>query len=248
MNTYAELFEERGSTYDDAMARWPTARSEEFGFVLGLAQPQPGERLYDIPAGGGYLAEHLKPDVVYTAIEVSASFAQRCRVRGVDVVEGDLQAASLPAECADVVVSLAGVHHEPHLAGLLSAWHRLLRPGGRLVVADVAAGSAVATFLDGYVGDHNGVGHRGGFLGPEVGRMVEEAGFVDVEVVDRHYHWWCEDALALGRYCKALFDLKAPPPAEVLAALVDGPGVDHDIDGNVGLRWALRAVVGQRPE
>ena len=165
---YQELFDSRGAGYDDAMARWPSARDEEFAFAIDLAGPVAGERMLDVPAGGGYLAERLPDGVEYLALETAPSFAARCRARGLDVVEAPLDGSTLPAGSVDVVVSIAGVHHEADLGALLGAWRRLLRPGGRVVVADVAVGVSVATFLDGFVGRHNGVGHAGTFLGPDV--------------------------------------------------------------------------------
>jgi len=134
---YQELFDSHGAGYDDAMARWPSARDEEFAFAIDLAGPVAGERMLDVPAGGGYLAERLPDGVEYLALETAPSFAARCRARGLDVVEAPLDGSTLPAGSVDVVVSIAGVHHEADLGALLGAWRRLLRPGGRVVVADV---------------------------------------------------------------------------------------------------------------
>lgn len=250
---YEQHFDVRGASYDDAMVRWPHARTEEFAFVLRLAGltdplalPTPC-RVLDVPAGGGYLADHMPQGIDYLALECAASFADRCRQRGLAVVEADLRGADLPDRSFDVVVSVAGLHHEPDLAATLAAWRPLLRPGGRLVIADVARGSAVATFLDGYVGSHNALGHEGAFFGPDLGEVVVEAGYRDVVVVDDAYHWWFDDHEALGRYCAGLFGLRDQSWQEVADAARRGPGVDVDPDGRVGLRWGLRAAVATAP-
>src|SRR5262249_25116651 len=146
--------------------------------------------LVDVPAGGGYLRDHLPPGVEAIAVEESEAFAQRCRARGIDAVVCSLQAEDEPAEVADVVVSVAGTHPTPGKAGLLRAWRRLLRPGGRLVVADVVTGSAEARFLDGFVGHHNGQGHDGWFLGDDLLDVALGVGFTHGRVADGSYHWW----------------------------------------------------------
>ncbi|MFM8237140.1 MAG: class I SAM-dependent methyltransferase [Actinomycetota bacterium] len=244
---YREAFTTRGEIYDDAMAAVPGARDEEFGFVVGLAEPSAGLHLLDIPAGGGYLAGHLPPGVGYTAVECAPTFAARCRARGLMVIEDEIGASSLAAGCADVIVSVAGLHHEADLTAVVAGWRRLLRPEGRLVIADVAEGSAVAAFLDGYVGRHNDVGHHGRYLGPGIADLVRAAGFGAVRTVDRSYHWWFADERELGRFGVGLFGLGGVSPVEFVAAARELLGVDEAADGRIGLRWGLRAVTAGIP-
>ena len=245
---YRATFAERGGAYDDAMGSEPQARDEEFAFVLGLADPSPPCRLLDAPAGGGYLAEHLPTGVEYVALESASSFAARCRDRGLTVIEDDISAPSVAGATFDAVVSVAGVHHESDLSAVLAAWRRLLRPGGRVVVADVAQGSDVATFLDGFVGVFNTSGHAGHYLGADLATLAEQAGFDAPRVVDGAYHWWFADEHALGRYCRRLFGLDGVTDEEIVEAARHRLGIDVAPDGRVGLRWGLRAVVAAAPE
>lgn len=244
---YRGTFDERGRTYDDAMEGWPDARHEEFRFAVGLARPVAGERLLDVPAGGGYLRDHLPPGVDHVALEPSSAFAVRSQRREVAVVQGGLAGDALAPASIDVVVSVAGVHHEPDLGPLLRSWRRILVPGGRLVVADVARGSAEATFLDGFVGDHNGDGHAGSYLGDDLAQLAQAAGLVEVQVVEGRYRWWADDADDLARFCIALFGLRDVAPERVAEALAHGPGVAAGPDGRVGLSWGLRALVATSP-
>lgn len=241
------MFDARGGSYDDAMTRWPLARSEELGFVLDLARPRAGEVLLDVPSGGGYLSDHLPPGVDYRPLETSTSFAERGRRRGLHIVSDDITARTVPHASVDLLVSIAGVHHEPDLRVLLREWHRVLRPGGRMVVADVVDGSAPARFLDDFVGRHNGTGHDAVFLGADLAKLARDAGLVVAEVVDGSYHWWFDDEAHLAAYCTALFGLTATDPGGVLDAVRTGPGIEVTC-GRVGLRWGLRALVARRPE
>lgn len=241
---YEEIFEQRGRRYDDAMARWPHVRDQEFAFVVGLAAPVAGEVLVDIPSGGGYLAAHLPAGVVLVARETSPVFAERALVHGVATEVGDLEASGAPAASCDVLVSVAGIHHHADHPTLLASWVRLLRPGGRLVVADVVQGSAEARFLDGFVGAHTSTGHAGSYLGDGLAGLGRAAGLVEVATVDEQYHWWADTEADLAGFCTELFGLEDVDPSEVLAALAAGPGIDHR-DGRVGLRWGLRALVGR---
>ena len=244
---YRATFAERGGAYDDAMTAEPHARDEEFAFVLGVADLHGPCRLLAAPAGGGYLADRLPSGVDYVALESAPSFAARCRDRGLTVIEDDLAAPTVAAHSFDVIVSVAGLHHEPDLTALLTAWRRVLRPGGRLVVADVAADSPVASFLDGFVGLHNGIGHAGNYLGADLAERVADAGFSEPRVIDGTYHWWFRDEPALVGYCRHLFDIDGPTDADVLAAVREHLGIETGVDGRAGLRWGLRAVVATAP-
>lgn len=240
---YQEIFDERGGRYDEAMRRWPTVRDEEFAFVLDLAGPQAGETLIDVPAGGGYLARHLPEGVEVIHVEVAEQFIERGRREGTTFASG-LEAAGLPSGSADVVVSVAGMHHEPDHGALLRAWDRLLRPGGRLVAADVVAGSAEAAFLDGFVGEWTSTGHAGRYFGDDLAAVAERAGLADVVVKDGRYHWWAPSEAALAEFATSLFGLVDVEADQVLEAMAAGPGLTVEAD-RVGLRWGLRAVVGR---
>ncbi len=241
---YRETFEARGDRYDDAMRRWPRVRDEEFGFVLALADPQPGETLVDVPSGGGYLGLHLPAGVEVVAVEVAEEFVQRGQDHGTQTFATGLEAAGLPASSADVVVSVAGLHHEDDHGALFGAWRRLLRPDGRLVAADVVDGSAEAVFLDGFVGEWTSTGHAGHYFGDDLAQTAEQVGFDDVQVADGCYHWWADDEQTLAAFCTSLFGLEDVTADLVLDALAAGPGLTVE-DHRVGLRWGLRAVVAR---
>lgn len=241
---YRDTFDARGGRYDDAMRRWPNVRDEEFAFVVGLAAPVAGETLVDVPSGGGYLGLHLPEGVEVIAVEVAEEFVERGRAHGIETFASGLEAAGLDASIADVVVSVAGMHHEDDHGALFHAWDRLLHPGGRMVAADVITGSAEAVFLDGFVGEWTSTGHAGHYFGDDLADLATGAGFTEVEVVDGRYHWWAADERVLAAFCTSLFGLEEVEAEQVLEALESGPGVTRE-DGRVGLNWGLRAVTGR---
>ena len=101
--------------------------------VLGLLQPQAGERILDIGCGDGALTEQLAAQgSLVIGIDTSAEMLAAARARGLDVRLVDAQALPFVGEF-DAVFSNAVLHWIPDLTPVLSGVHRALRPHGRFV-------------------------------------------------------------------------------------------------------------------
>ncbi len=240
-DSYAEIFAQRGAAYHQAMAECPHARDAEFRAVLEPLRGRAGGLLCDLPSGGGYLAAHLPAGIRYVGIDPSDDFIDACPP-GLDRIKADVTAVPLADGSVDYIVSLAALHHEPDLAAVFREMRRLVRDGGRVVIADAAVDTPVATFLNGFVDEHNPMGHEGRFLDVRTFALLEGAGFsiVDDRLVPMY---WTFDSLdEAGTFCRQLFwmpELDANAVAEAM---------DREIgfevaNGRPELRWALRRIV-----
>ncbi|CAB0151195.1 hypothetical protein PSI9734_01608 [Pseudidiomarina piscicola] len=259
--SYQEHFEQRGSAYDRAMLRFPEARRQEFEQVIAAGRLAPGMKIADVPAGGAYLCAFLPPGCEYQAHEPCASFTNhgqggqplQCKddfSRGAapsekgDGAQGGLPLLPLPwaDDEIDVAISLAGVHHLADKRPLFRELKRVIKPGGRLALSDVAKGSKVATFLDGYVGDFNSTGHDGIFLDRSTLQDLESAGFV---IEQRHlndFHWTFANRDDMATFCHELFDLQKSNVADTQRAIEQQLGVTDYPDGTVGMAWQLMTI------
>jgi SAM-dependent methyltransferase len=239
-DSYAEIFAERGAAYHRAMAECPRARDAEFRAVLDPLAGRSG-LLCDMPSGGGYLAAHLPEGMRYVGVDPSEDFVRACPV-GVECVKSAIAEIPLADGAVDCIVSLAALHHEPDLPAVFREMRRLLKPGGRAVIADAAAGTAVAAFLNGFVNANNPMGHDGHFLDELTAGLIEDSGFTiaDDRLVDMP---WRFDSLAeAGAFCRQLFWMPNLTAENVAAAMEREIGFDL-IDGRPHLRWALRRLV-----
>jgi ubiquinone/menaquinone biosynthesis C-methylase UbiE len=115
--------------------------------VLAEAAVEPGQSVVDLGSGTGLLAlaaaEHagrvLAIDVSAPMLERLAQHAAERGLANVDLVHGDIRRLPLPDESADVVISCYTFHHLLDDGKELAAAeaYRVLRPGGRLVIADM---------------------------------------------------------------------------------------------------------------
>jgi methionine biosynthesis protein MetW len=108
--------------------------------ILDLVQP--GARLLDVGAAGGYLSELAQKtrQASVLAVEPDATGCAECRARGVDVLEGDvadlLASGAIAAHGPFDQVLLADVlEHMPDPAPVLAQIVDLLHPGGTAIVS-----------------------------------------------------------------------------------------------------------------
>jgi SAM-dependent methyltransferase len=229
--TYPEIFAQRGNRYHDAMLRFPDARNAEFERLFDAGPVPAGARVLDLPAGGGYLARLLPADATLVSLELAEGFGG-----GVQVYDAQ---RTWPHAPFDHAVCLAALHHIPDQPSFIRGLLGTLHPRGVLHLADVAAGSSLVRFLDGFVGRYNITGHEGMYL------PKDEAFFAALGNVRRFGElpcpWVFADEAAMLDFCGSLFGLVDCPAAELRAALADLVGFEAE-NGGVRLDWRLLYV------
>lgn len=240
-DSYAEIFAERGFAYHRAMADCPRARDAEFHAVLEpFGEMLPG-LLCDLPSGGGYLASYVGPAIRYVGVDPSDDFIDACPA-GLERIKADITQVPLESGSVDYPVSLAALHHEPDLPSVFKEMRRLLRNGGRAVIADVGADTDPAVFLNGFVHRNNPMGHEGRFLDGSTSELLREAGFSVAEDRLIDVPWQFDSLEQSGAFCRQLFWMPSLDPQAVAEAMEAEIGFDL-VDDRPRLRWKLRRFV-----
>jgi len=234
MHDYSSIFAVRAAQYHLAMRTHPHARDGEFRALLDDL-PAGAVDVLDVPSGGGYLDAYLPAGTRLRACDFSVGFA----------AEGAALASpeQLPFadESFDAVLSLTGLHHVPMLRqdAFLAECRRVLRPGGRVLVGEVLAGSPVDGFLNGFVHRHNSQGHEGVFFDAGFIPRLQAADFGEVAMHLRHYPWRFDDEAAMRFYCRNLFGIDRADDDTLSAGLAEHLAYRIGPEGAVELPWQL---------
>jgi len=139
------LFEAYGALISPLYDRLIAPALEELALGLGEAlfeAPPAGAPLLDVGCGGGQLLVHLarrRPELRLVGLDLSTPQLARARRRvgGVArLVRGSALALPFRSATFGAVVSIASLKHWPDPRLGLAECARVLRPGGRLVVAE----------------------------------------------------------------------------------------------------------------
>jgi len=137
---------------DDELAEVPEGAVEwslSVGNPVRYAFLQPGETVLDVGSGGGIdtilAARRVGPDGKAVGLDILEEMCERGRrhaaeagVEGwTEFVTGEMEEIPLPDESIDVVISNGVLNLSARKGRALAEMFRLLRPGGRICMADL---------------------------------------------------------------------------------------------------------------
>ena len=112
-----------------------------------LCQLVPPLRIADLGAGEGVLSQLLARRAAFVhcvdksprMVKVGRELARREGIRNLDYVLGDIEAIPLKSGSVDLALLSQALHHAEQPRRALAEAHRILRPGGRVVILDLKA-------------------------------------------------------------------------------------------------------------
>jgi SAM-dependent methyltransferase len=112
--------------------------------VVRLAAPQATERWLEAACGPGIISRKLAPhvrevhgvDMTPAMVDLARREAARAGLRNATFAVGDTTQLDMPTASMDGVVARFAIHHVPVPSRLFAELARVVRPGGRIILAD----------------------------------------------------------------------------------------------------------------
>jgi ubiquinone/menaquinone biosynthesis C-methylase UbiE len=182
-------FDEAAATWDEKPQRVEMAKKVAQA-VLHEAQPDKKTEVLDYGCGTGLVAFHLAPHVKIVIgadsstgmLEVLQQKIEQHKQANVRALFLDLEKDRAPENCCDLLVSNMTMHHVGELKTVLQAFHTMLRPGGRLCVADLDKEPGI---FHGPNPEEHGVKHFG-FERNYIKQLLQETGFSEPKDTTAH--------------------------------------------------------------
>ena len=169
------------------------------GNPVALAALRPGETVLDLGCGGGFdcfvaslrvgaagrvIGVDMTPEMIAKARRNVAQHRARSGLDNVEFRLGEIEHLPAPDACADVVISNCVLNLSPDKPQVWREMARVLRPGGRVAVSDVALlrplPEAIRASMEALIGCI-----AGAVLVEETARMARDAGLENIRLEPR---------------------------------------------------------------
>jgi SAM-dependent methyltransferase len=179
---------------DEQMAEAPEGANLGLGCgnPVALATLRPGQIVLDLGSGAGFdaflAAREVGPngrvigvDMTDEMIEKARANAAKLELRNVEFRKGTIEDLPVEDGSVDMIISNCVINLSPDKPRVFSEAHRVLRPGGRLMISDLVSlgelPAAIRQSISAYVGCIAGISLKDDYVA-----MLRAAGFDDIEI------------------------------------------------------------------
>jgi SAM-dependent methyltransferase len=204
---YDYTFQHRSNTYKYATETYPTVLDNEFNTVIKICNLLPNQTILNIHAAGVPLHQYITHlhthNITYIPFETNHTFAE---ITGIE--HARLNKIPVENNSVDTIISVASLHHttDSERQEFYLEARRILKPTGKLIIADVILDSNQDKWLNEFCNKYNSIGHTGKFWSKNDAKLLESCGY-NTSISTQEYTWDFPNQTTMIDYCKNLFGL-----------------------------------------
>ena len=165
------------------------------GNPLAIASLQPGQTVVDLGSGAGFdsflAARAVGPSGTVIGVDMThemlAKARENAKKHGFSNVEfrlGEIEALPVADQSVEVIISNCVINLSPEKPRVFAEAYRVLKPGGRLAVADIVATATLPEEVRGDWAAYTGC-MAGASQMSEVEEMLRQAGFDKIKIAPK---------------------------------------------------------------
>jgi len=246
----------RAKLYKECLKEFPDARNEDILVMKKYLAPKPGERILEIGAGSGFFSKHISELLGDSGrlIVSDPSLDQLAEIKklgkkNIDVinfVQFGSETVDLEKDKVEAVWSFGAMHHMFQKSKSFENMGRILKKGGRIVIADVFSGSSLAKHFDDKVAKYCLTGHEVAFWSKEYTEtLCFNVGFEKPKFYNLNLKWKFKNKKDIGIFLYKLHAMTKTTPEECLKGAEEILGIEK-LGGLYCLNWPMKVFVSKK--
>lgn len=242
----------RSKLYKECLIEFPDARQQDIVVMKKYLNPKKDETILEVGAGSGFFSGLLADMLTNGKLIVSDPSGEQLEAvsslnkKNVSVVAEGADKLTLENSQVDAVWSFGAMHHCFDKKMAFSNFSRILKKGGRLVIADVWSGSKLAKHFDSQVSKYCVTGHEVAFWSDEFAEsLCYLSGFKKPKITNLHLQWKFKTKKEIGIFLYKIHAMTKTTPEECLRGAEKILGIKKD-RGYYLLNWPMKVLVAYK--
>lgn len=236
-----EFTRKRSEMYRYALRKYPNVRYEDIQAMQKHLKPEKHETILEVGAGSGFfshaISEHCKKIIVS-----DPSHDQLVGVE-LDTVVSVPENIVLPKRSIDAIWSFGAMHHSFNKVASFKNFYQLMKPGGRVVIADVFSNSLLSKHFDLFVSRYCVTGHEVSFWSDSFVESVAALSSFKLVYIERlDQRWWFDSEMELGDFLYNLHGMTASTPRDCFESAKQVLGVGWE-NQKLFLNWPMKVFM-----